>query len=352
MELNTFVSQLKDSEMRLNCLRFLRNHVIENSVSEDIIEELVVLLEDPEELTRRLSWQVLFNSTVRNPQVAEKVVDKTKPLIAKKLEDEVSKTQNVICALVKQNLQEYSCDLPTFKLILSIVKAGDFALLLAIELSKNHNLVEQLDPDSKLTVYELYQDALDNDKLDQESLVFLIKQFKKSSQSLLTTFKDTDHLDPIEVSRIILILAQASSTDQFRSFIQEDMSLLIECIYLLKMIHDAQKPVASMDQSGDPESPTYGLKCNLIRIIANMVYRHKINQDQVRDCSGIALILDCSPMDITNPIITQWVVFAVRNLCEDNPENQAIIAAIDKKGTMDKSALRDLGIDIHNEFND
>ena len=203
MELNKFVSQLKDSEKRLDCLRFLRNHVIENSVSEDIIEELVVLLEDPEELTRRLSWQVLFNSTVGNPQVAEKVVDKTKPLIAKKLEDEVPKTQNVICALVKQNLQEYSCDLPTFKLILGIVKAelqSDFALLLAIELSRNHNLVEQLDPDSKLTVYELYQDALDNDKLDQASLVFLIKQFKKSSQSLLTTFKDQDHLDPIEVS--------------------------------------------------------------------------------------------------------------------------------------------------------
>ena len=52
-------------------------------------------------------------------------------------------------------------------------------------------------------------------------------------------------------------------------------------------------------------------------------------------------------MDITNPIITQWVVFAVRNLCENNIENQAIIAAIDKKGAMDKSKLRDLGIDIH-----
>ena len=70
---------------------------------------------------------------------------------------------------------------------------------------------------------------------------------------------------------------------------------------------------------------------------------------QVRDCTGIQLILDCSPMDIANPIITQWVVFAVRNLCEDNPENQAIIAAIDKKGTMNKSALRDLGIDIHDD---
>ena len=52
-------------------------------------------------------------------------------------------------------------------------------------------------------------------------------------------------------------------------------------------------------------------------------------------------------MDITNPIITQWVVFAIRNLCEDNLENQAIIGAMDKKGAMDKSALRDLGIDIH-----
>lgn len=353
VNLEQFVSNLKDSEKRLDCLRFLRNHVIENSVSEELIEELVVLLEDSEELTRRLSWQVLFNSTVGNPQVAEKVVGKTKPFIAKRLEEEVPKTQNVICALLKQNLQQYSCDLPTLKLVLGIVKDdashGDFALLLAFELVKNHNMVEQLDADFRLTVYELYQDALENGKLDQESLVFLIKQFKKSSQSLLTTFKDQNHLDPIEVSRIILILAQASSTDQFRSFIQEDMSLLIDCIYLLKMIHDAQKPVASMDQTGDPESPVYGLKCNLIRIIANMVYQHKINQDQVRDCSGVALILDCSPMDITNPIITQWVVFAIRNLCEDNPENQAIIAAIDKKGTMDKSALRDLGIDIHNE---
>ena len=135
----------------LHMMRSLQNHPMLESFrlcclwfmsSKDIIEELVVLLEDSEELTRRLSWQVLFNITVGNPQVAEKVVDKTKPLIAKKLEEEVPKTQNVICALVKQNLQEYSCDLPTFKLILSIVKAGDFALLLAIELSKNHNLVE------------------------------------------------------------------------------------------------------------------------------------------------------------------------------------------------------------------
>ena len=67
----------------------------------------------------------------------------------------------------------------------------------------------------------------------------------------------------------------------------------------------------------------------------------------MRDCSGVELILDCSPMDITNPIITQWVVFAIRNLCEDNLENQAIIGAMEKKGAMDKSALRDLGIDIH-----
>ena len=272
---------LKDSQKRLDSLRFLRNHVTENSVSDEVIEELVVILEDPDELTKRLAWQVLFNATVKNP-IGQKVIEKTKPLILTKLMEEVPKTQNVICALIKQNLKHFSDEdlLPMFKLILTL--QVDFAVLLALELSKDHQLVEQLEPDLKLTVYELYQDALEHDKLDQDSLVFLIKQFKKNSQSLLTTFKNQDHLDPVEVSRILVILAQASSTDQFRSGMQEDMSLLIECIYLLRMIHDAQKPVASLDQSGDPESPVYGLKCNLIRIIANMVYRHKINQDQVQ----------------------------------------------------------------------
>ena len=38
---------------------------------------------------------------------------------------------------------------------------------------------------------------------------------------------------------------------------------------------------------------------------------------------------------------------AIRNLCENNPENQDIIAQLDKKGVMDKESLSKAGIDIH-----
>ena len=46
-------------------------------------------------------------------------------------------------------------------------------------------------------------------------------------------------------------------------------------------------------------------------------------------------------------MITQWVVVAIRNLCENNPANQEIISQLDKKGVMNKSALSKSGIDIH-----
>ena len=46
-------------------------------------------------------------------------------------------------------------------------------------------------------------------------------------------------------------------------------------------------------------------------------------------------------------MITQWVVVATRNLCENNPANQELISQLDKKGVMDKLTLSKNGIDIH-----
>ena len=48
-------------------------------------------------------------------------------------------------------------------------------------------------------------------------------------------------------------------------------------------------------------------------------------------------------------MITQWVIFAIHNLCENNLDNQKVIASIDKKGHMDKDKLRELGIDVFDE---
>ena len=48
-------------------------------------------------------------------------------------------------------------------------------------------------------------------------------------------------------------------------------------------------------------------------------------------------------------MITQWVILAIHNLCENNLENQKVIASIDKKGQMNKDKLRELGIDLFDD---
>ena len=46
-------------------------------------------------------------------------------------------------------------------------------------------------------------------------------------------------------------------------------------------------------------------------------------------------------------VIIQWVVLAIRNLCEMNQENQAVIGSMTKQGTVDSSILHEMGLTIH-----
>ncbi|GFG30051.1 hypothetical protein Cfor_01972, partial [Coptotermes formosanus] len=46
-------------------------------------------------------------------------------------------------------------------------------------------------------------------------------------------------------------------------------------------------------------------------------------------------------------VIIQWVVLAIRNLCENNLENQALIASMTRKGVVDSSVLLEMGLTLH-----
>jgi len=137
-------------------------------------------------------------------------------------------------------------------------------------------------------------------------------------------------------------------------------SLLLNALYLLKMVHMAGKdggsshtPISKMSeldnikQNGDVEdNPTYGFKANLIRLIANLCWNHHKNKSLVGELEGVALILDCSALDGRNPLITQWVVLAVKALLSDHPDNQAVLITLRREGAADHALLRELGIDF------
>lgn len=43
------------------------------------------------------------------------------------------------------------------------------------------------------------------------------------------------------------------------------------------------------------------------------------------------------------PVISQWAVFAIRNILEHNVENQKLVQSMRRQGVADDSILRELG---------
>lgn len=46
------------------------------------------------------------------------------------------------------------------------------------------------------------------------------------------------------------------------------------------------------------------------------------------------------------PVLTQWVVYAIRNLTEDNSQNQDLIAKMEEQGLADASLLKKMGFEV------
>ena len=371
-DLEADLKALENPEQVLDALRNLRKNVTQPQKDFPIkkfLKKIIPLLKHEDELTRRLSWQTLHNLCAANSHYIQETMEElSMPFIVERLTSEVSKTSNVIFALILLNYKncesnvEVSLDL--LKVTTTKVSENDydFAVLLLKHILININVenhMDNLDSSQRVTIFDLVQNIQENDELNEHLLNLVVKEFKKKSGNLLMTFNKNE-IDPVESSKLLEILSKSSSNEVLQKVLQKDMSLLIDVLYVLRMMHDAGKsgeipnlkPVTSMetiDAKIDTESPAYGFKCNLIRLIGNLSHKHKENQDQVRDCSGIELLLDCSPLDAKNPMITQWVIFAIHNLCENNLDNQKVIASIDKKGQMDKDKLRELGIDVFDE---
>ncbi|XP_012941244.1 ataxin-10 [Aplysia californica] len=140
--------------------------------------------------------------------------------------------------------------------------------------------------------------------------------------------------------------------------IQQDSELLKCAVTLLRSVNDIGKSgdnvftkveKASGLDAIDPHHPVFGLKKDLIRLVANMAFRHKDNQDLIRTLDGIPLMLDLTTMDCHNPFITQWVVLAIRNLVENNRANRDVLSGMSLQGMAGHmSTLREMG--VHTEL--
>lgn len=72
----------------------------------------------------------------------------------------------------------------------------------------------------------------------------------------------------------------------------------------------------------------FGYRSGIIRAIGNLSFRYSAHQDVVRELGYLPLFLNHCNIDDANPLIREWSLVALRNLCEGNEANQQYINAL------------------------
>ncbi|XP_045620243.1 ataxin-10 [Procambarus clarkii] len=196
--------------------------------------------------------------------------------------------------------------------------------------------------------------------LPVSTVTFLVNIFKNEADKILCSLASQLQEDDSQVLvRLANFVCSAAASDAWRNLLQQDTSLLITSVYLLRSITDMGKlggnvftPLSRLSDLTDEQQmanaenhPAFGFKCDLIRLIASLVYRHKGNQDQIREIGGVTLLLESSKFDARNPLIKEISIFAVRNLLEGNLENQQLVKELKLEGVAENPGLQELGLE-------
>ncbi|XP_058047331.1 ataxin-10 isoform X2 [Ahaetulla prasina] len=192
--------------------------------------------------------------------------------------------------------------------------------------------------------------------IGEEMATFLAASFEEKCQSVLRLVSaPNDDEEALVAIRLLDVLCEATSNPGELQPLQACPDLLEVAISLLKLVHLAGKETTNIftitysTQQEEICHPAVGFKSHLIRLIGNLCYRNKGNQDKVYELNGIPLILDNCSIDDNNPFINQWAVYAIRNLTEENERNQEFIARMEQQGPADNPVLESLGLKIESK---
>ncbi|XP_072199386.1 ataxin-10 isoform X2 [Excalfactoria chinensis] len=187
---------------------------------------------------------------------------------------------------------------------------------------------------------------------------FLSGCFKEKCEAVLklTSAADAEDEEALVTIRLLDILCEMTSNNGQLEYLQTLPDLLQTAIDTLRLTHLAGKQAVNifttthaMTWQEEISHPAVGFKAHLIRLIGNLCYKNKENQDKVYELDGIPLILDNCSIDDNNPFLNQWAVYAIRNLTEQNERNQELIAQMEEKGLADNSALESMGLQIEKQ---
>uniref|UniRef100_A0A182QIB6 Ataxin-10 n=1 Tax=Anopheles farauti TaxID=69004 RepID=A0A182QIB6_9DIPT len=187
---------------------------------------------------------------------------------------------------------------------------------------------------------------------------YLLEQFKKKSDMILKTDNvQLDAQDTEEAFTLLALIADSTCIEPYGSFLRHDGGLFLNLGCLLRQMQLLGKsesqnmftPVQKIEEilrikQGDSELDiegqiSYSLRSAVVKSLANLAYKSKKNQKLAREMDIIAAILECTNLDARNPLIKEWSILAIHNLCDDNVENQQFILGLKKLGDAENSLL-------------
>ncbi|CAH1164454.1 unnamed protein product [Phaedon cochleariae] len=261
------------------------------------------------------------------------------------------------------------CDIETLEMIFDLNDSEHqnefmcFYLESCVSKPEFWNIYEGLKVENRLKILEIQnQMQIQNNphSLPDCGLNILINNFLKSGETVVQAYME-DGLKAHEISLILEILSSISSREEYLSKLQNSKDILINAGVWLINVHRLGKtsdncftPVQKLSEcdsiSGDiGRHPAFGFKADLVRLIGNLCWKNTQLQDLARTAEIIPIILDCCNMDTKNPFIMQWCILAIRNLCENNPDNQKMIAGLHQNGTVSSEILEEMGINLQSD---
>ncbi|XP_065332799.1 ataxin-10 [Cloeon dipterum] len=349
-------------ELRAVCAKgkVFQDAVAESNIIKHSTEIIQKLLNDPRCLQYervlvciRVGVQFFGNFVVDNDHTRSLMWNSNKSLLRELLNLSDVRAAN-FTAMVVYNIFKGNTAIPytevthIFPMILSLAaKESEFALFCVEHLISWPGFVSQVYPvlgvGERLFLLEVCRELTGKGAhLPADTAMLIASEFKKKADIIFVAHNGLPTPDPSESAALLEAVATASGIvgSDGAAKLQQDGALLTSAVFLLRGIHacmSVEDKLSAFDARGEKvqelrQSPMYGFKAQLVRLIGNLCYRNKINQDKVRDMEGVPLLLNCSRLDACNPFITQWVVLAIRNICEGNAENQALIASLAQEG--------------------
>jgi hypothetical protein len=213
-----------------------------------------------------------------------------------------------------------------------------------------------------LSYLPIYYPKLKEEMKEDQTIDLPSKRESTILKLFRSTIEEDSLIDPIEpqiCEFLVELLINCFNFERQRTSNDELMEVIISVIFILSwcasqedrpelkavlikkgLIHVSLKilerypatptPLKEFNMNKDKlEVPEQGMKSYLMKIIANLCYDNFECQELIRTEGGIPTILNHFIIDDNNPFLREWTILAIRNITQNNIENQNFISSLE-----------------------